>query len=152
MSATQHNPGLFTSFAERAMARVEDVIQDRECPWRITMPQYELLALLCGHQGIGRSVPLAAICERMQLRPREVKDLVQDLRLNFGVQIAASRDGETGGYFIAATQQEIEDSISAMWKQAITMLRVCRAMRGPQHTVHELLGQVRLELEQEASR
>jgi hypothetical protein len=143
--------GLFTTFAERAMLRVDDVVMNRECPWQITVEQYELLKILRTHQGAAHAIALGRICEQMGVTPRQVKELVQDLRLNFGVQIAASRDAEAGGYFIAGTEAEVEQSIQQMWHQAITMLRVCRRMRGPQHTTQELLGQLRIELEKETA-
>jgi DNA-binding IscR family transcriptional regulator len=79
--------------------------------------------------------------------PRVVKDLVQNLRTNFVGQICASRDGEAGGYFLAATYDEVKSAAAPMRRQAIAMLRVVRAMEGPQHNIEEMLGQLRLELE-----
>jgi hypothetical protein len=149
--ATLQPIGLFTTFAERAMLRVDEVVMNRDCKWPISVAQYELLKQLRVHQGIARAMPLGELCERLKLTPRQVKDLVQDLRLNFGIQIGASRDSEAGGYYIAANLKEIEESIQQMWNQAITMLRVCKAMRGPQCTAQELAGQVRLHLEKEVA-
>ena len=90
------NPSLFTTFAERAMQRLDEVVMNRDCPWPISVDQYELLKLLRTHQGAAKAIALGEVCERLKLTPRQVKDLVQDLRLNFRVQIGASRDSGGG--------------------------------------------------------
>lgn len=140
---------LFETFADRALERMDDVLSNRGCKWSASYDQKTFLGLLRAHQGRARVVSLGEIGERMRMSPREVKDMVQDLRLNFYVPICASRDGESGGYFLAATLAEIDDSNRPMLRQAITMLRVCKAMRGPDYTVAEVLGQLKLELEKE---
>ena len=140
---------LFTTFADRVTDRVDEVLSNRDCKWPISEDQRDLLRLLKGYRGRDRAIALGYVCERLKLTPRIVKDLVQDLRVNFHVQICASRDANAGGYYLATCEAEILESISQMWHQAITMLRVCRAMRGPQHELAELLGQLRIDLERE---
>lgn len=140
---------MFETFADRAQERIEDVLSNRGCKWPASYDQKTFLGLFRAHQGRARVIALGEIGERLRMSPREVKDMVQDLRLNFYVPICASRDGDSGGYFLAATLAEIDDSNRPMFRQAITMLRVCKAMRGPDYTTAEVLGQLRLELEQE---
>ena len=140
---------LFTSFSERVIVRVDDVLANRECKWPISDDERRLLNLLRAHRGRDRAIPLGYACERLRLTPRVVKDLVQDLRLNFRVQVCASRDANAGGYYLATTLEEVTESTEQMWNQAITMFRVCAAMRGPQHDIAEMLGQLRIELEKE---
>jgi hypothetical protein len=142
---------LFTTFADRVMLRVDEVLSNRECKWPPSEDQRRLLGMLKSNRGRENARPLGEICDRLRLTPRIVKDLVQDLRVNFFVQICASRDGSAGGYYLANNQQEVAESTRQMWNQAITMLRVCRAMRGPNHDLAEMLGQLRIELEMETA-
>lgn len=142
---------LFTSFAERVMIRVVDVLANRECKWPISADERRLLELLKAHRGRDRAIALGYACERLKLTPRVVKDLVQDLRVNFHVQICASRDSNTGGYYLATCLEEVTESTEQMWHQAISMLRVCGAMRGTNYDLAEMLGQLRIELEKETA-
>jgi hypothetical protein len=82
----------------------------------------------------------------MKLAPRAVKDLVQDLRQSFGVQIGASRDAEGGGYYLVATEEESDESTAQMFAQAITMLRVVAQMRRGGRAA--LLQQIEMELKE----
>jgi hypothetical protein len=138
---------LFTTFAERVMDRVEDVLSNRDCKWPPSEDQRLLLGTLKAHRGIDRAMPLGEICERMKLTPRVVKDLVQDLRLNFRVQIGASRDANGGGYFLGTNREEMVQASQQMLHQAITMLRVVKVMRS-EHDSEDMLQQVRLALEE----
>lgn len=142
---------LFTTFADRVNDRVDEVLSNRECKWPPSEDQRNLLGMLRAHRGREQAKPLGEICERMRLTPRQVKDLVQDLRLNFRVQIGASRDSAGGGYYLGTNRAEMEESSSQMFAQAITMLRVVHVMRA-EHDAEELLGQIRLALAEEAAR
>jgi biotin operon repressor len=141
---------LFETFADRVLRRVDDVIAGRNCAWPTKEPQRRLLMLLRSHQGKRRAVPLPVIAERMSLTPRAVKDLVQDLRMSFGVQLGASRDAEGGGYYLVETEAESDESCAQMRAQAITMLRVYHQMRRGRQTLAELLQQIELELKEVA--
>lgn len=142
---------LFTTFADRVRDRVDEVLSNRECKWPASADQKMLLGMLKAHRGVERAMPLGEICERMKLTPRAVKELVQDLRLNFRVQIGASRDGNGGGYFLGINREEMVQASQQMFAQAITMLRVVRVMRA-EHDNGDLIGQVRLALDQEDDR
>ena len=146
-------PGsLFETFAERVLRRADAVIAGRECSWPPTTQQVHFLQLLRGHQGKRRIVALGDFAERLHLTPRAVKELVQELRLNFGVQIGASREGESGGYYLISTYDESVESTEPMLRQAVTMLKVVNAMRGGRNHIDQMLTQIRLDLTQEASR
>ncbi len=150
MAVTLSSANLFETFADRARRRLEAVLCDEECPWPITPEQRRVLEYMSYHQGRERVMALGELAERLRVTPRTIKELVQDLRLNFRVAICASRDANAGGYFLAATYAEVEESIAPMLHQAVTMLRVCQAMRGSESSVHELLGQLCIALEKEA--
>ena len=149
MAANLNTASLFETYADRARRRLEAVLCGEECPWPITPYQRRVLEYMSYHQGREKVMALGELAERLRVTPRVVKELVQDLRLNFRVAICGSRDSDNGGYFLAATYEEVQESIAPMLRQAVTMLRVCHAMRGSESTVHELLGQVRLDLEKE---
>lgn len=140
---------LFYSFGDAVLQRVDDVIAGRNCAWPSKEPHRRLLTLLRTHQGKRRAVPLGLIGERMSLAPRAVKELVQDLRLSFEVQIGASRDKDGGGYYLVETEDESEESILPLLSQAISELRVVRAMRRGRQSTAELTRQIELELTKE---
>jgi hypothetical protein len=149
-STQQHSTAgsLFETFADRVLLRVDDVIAGRNIPWPTKEPQRRLLQLLRDHQGKRRAVALNVIAQRMNLQPRAVKDLVQDLRMSFGVQLGASRDAEGGGYYLVATEEESDESTAQMFAQAITMLRVVAQMRRGGRSA--LLAQIEMELKEVA--
>jgi hypothetical protein len=140
---------LFETFADRVLRRADDVIAGRNCAWPPKVPQRRLLQGLREHQGKARIVPLANIAEALSMKPRSVKDLVQDLRVSFGVQIGASRDGEDGGYYLVATEAESDESTQQMWLQAISMLRTVATMRRGRQSIAEMTAQLALELKEE---
>jgi hypothetical protein len=141
---------LFETFADRVLRRVDDVIAGRGCPWPPTEQQRTLLMLLRGHQGKRRAVPLESIRLRMDRSARGIKELVQELRTDFGIQLGASRDSEGGGYYLVATAEESDESTAQMRAQAITMLRASHRMRRGRETLTELLRQIELELKEVA--
>jgi hypothetical protein len=138
-------PDLFTTFADRVMDRVEEVLSNRECRWPPSEDQRRLLGMLKARRGRENAVSIGEVCERLRLTPRQVKELVQDLRLNFRVQIGASRDSAEGGYFLGTNREEMVASSAQMFHQAITMLKVVRVMRA-EHDNEELFFQIRLAL------
>jgi hypothetical protein len=139
---------LFETFADRVLLRVDDVLAGRNIPWPTKEPQRRLLQLLRAHQGKRRAVPLTVVAGRMTLNQRAVKDLVQDLRMSFGVQLGASRDADGGGYYLVETEAESDESTAMMFAQAITMLRVVAQMRRGGRGA--LLAQIEMELREVA--
>ncbi len=140
---------LFETFADKALRRVDDVLAGRECKWSPDLQATTLLRDLRAHQGASRAVPLTTLAETLHLGVRTIKDLVRDLRLNFGVLICSSREGDAGGYWIAATDIEVEEAMRPLFNQAISELRVVHAMRRGSRTIDETLSQIRLELEKD---
>lgn len=145
----QPEGGLFDTFADAVLRRVDDVVAGRNCQWPSKEPQRRLLTLLRSHQGKRRAVPLGLIGERMHLAPRAVKELVQDLRLSFGVQIGASRDADGGGYYLVETEEESDESVQLLQSQAVAMLRVVAQMKHGRQSIAELTRQIELELTKE---
>jgi len=140
---------LFDTFADAVLRRVDDVIAGRNCDWPTKEPHRRLLALLRNHQGKHRAVSIGEIGEKMSLAPRAVKELVQDLRLSFGVQLGSSREADGGGYYLIATEAESEETCAPYFQQAITELRVVARMRRGRQSIAELTRQIELELDKE---
>ena len=142
-------PGsLFETYADKVLRRVYDVLDGQHCPWPLPIQSAHFLRLLFGHQGKGRAISLGGLCERMKITPRRCKEIVQELRQDFGLQIGASREGDAGGYYLIATAAESVESTEAMYGQAISMLRTVHRMRGESHNVELLLTQISLDLTQ----
>ncbi len=148
-TAQPDTPGtLFETFADRVLRRVDEVIAGRNCAWQPNAHQVEFLRLIRSHQGKRRAVALTLIAERMQLSQRSVKELVQDLRMSFGVQVGASRDAGAGGYYVVETEAESDETCSVMWSQAMAMLRVYYQLRRGRQTLAEMTAQIGLELKE----
>ena len=141
--------GLFETFADKALRRLDDVLGGRDIPWPPTAHETAFLRLLRGHQGKARAVALRDFSKMMLANPRAIKELVQSLRYVFGIQIGASREGDGGGYYLCATYEESVESTEQMLRQAVSMLKVVNRMRGTRQTIDELLHQLRLDLTQE---
>lgn len=141
---------LFTTFAERVMDRVDEVLSNRECKWPPSENQRMLLGMLKAHRGVDRAMPLSEICGRMKLAPRVIKDLVQDLRLNFRVQIGASREANGGGYFLGTNREEMAQASQQMFQQALSMLRVVKVLRS-EHNSDDMIQQIRHALIEEGT-
>ena len=136
---------LFDSFADQAMRRVEEVIAGRNCPWPPSGVMRQFLTLLRNHQGQKRSVALGAIAERLHMSPRDVKGLVRDLRVSFGVQIGSAR-GDDSGYYVIESGEECFTATNAIYNQAISELRMVAIMRKGAQTMDQLRQQIALDL------
>lgn len=141
---------LFTTHADRALRRLEAVLDGREIPEAISEAQRAFLKLLRRHQGKAHALPQAQICAMLKLDARQVRNVVQDLRVKYGVEVGASRDADGGGYYLISTDAEGEESTAVMYQQAVSMLRTVLVMRGGKQSVDELLKTIRRALTEEA--
>ena len=135
---------LFETFKDKAMRRVEEILHAGDSRWPLDGAQELFLNLIKKHQGRGRSVPLSEIAGRMHCTPRTVKDIVREMRLNFGVLICSSRGDD--GYWLAANEEEVRESMRPYFAQAMSELRVFHAMNRNVQSIDEMLSQIRLEL------
>jgi len=141
--------GLFATRADHALRRIEEVLAGRERKQPVNDTQRRFLMILRRHQGKPHAILQMQVCAVMKLDARQVRNLVEDLRVNFGVQIGASRDADGGGYYLITTDEEMAESTAMMQRQAVTMLRTVIAMRGGEGAVDELLKSLRRELTEE---
>lgn len=73
---------------------------------KITLKHYEILSLIPGSRE--RSIKQKDLCRRTGLTPRVLKEYITDLRDDY--PIVAQQTGR-GGYWIAETQEEIEEFV-----------------------------------------
>jgi hypothetical protein len=116
-------------------------------PLPLTEDQRRLLAVLRVHCGRRSAIPLATICERTKLGEREVKNLMRSLVVDFKVRIGAART-QPYGYYLVTTAEEAREAAQVYESEIIELAKRVRVLRG-KHFVAELLGQLRLENEQE---
>lgn len=60
------------------------------------------------HRGIARTITIREIQRTTDLSDRQIKKAVRALRLNFRVPIAASKNGNAGGYYLWMTREDLE--------------------------------------------
>ncbi len=137
---------LFETFADQVLRRVDDVLAGRDCPFRADVKQDTFLQFLRQHQGKRRAVSRERWCYALAISDREVREVVQSLRQDFGVAIGAAEDG---GYFLVETEQEFADAIRSLRQRAVTILRVAQGISRGRATIDDLLHQLRLELSEE---
>lgn len=139
---------LFTTFGERVRMRVNDVLDNRDCQWPASEDEKSLLGALLGTRGMHRAIPREVLAKRLRISDRALRDMVNNLRTNFGVQIGSSRIHE-GGYYLMDDEAECLAASQQMIGQGVAIIRAGIAMRGGKQGVVELLGQINLVLETE---
>ena len=145
-----NGPNLFETYADKVMRRVDEVLAGENCKWPPSLRVKDFLRALRNHQGKDRAVSLGLLCELLRLTPREGKKIVEELRIDFRVQLGASREADNGGYYLISNQEESIESSAQMVHQAVTMLRVAAAMRGGGEAIQQMLTQLSLELQEDA--
>ena len=109
--------------------------------------------VIAAHRGRAQAISIAQIARATGVPPREIKQTVRDLRLE-GVRIGSSRFGAgeaVAGYYMIASDAELHDFLRSYRRQALSELRVIRAMlRQPLPALHSLAEQLDLHLGKEA--
>ncbi|MFC6645481.1 hypothetical protein ACFQBQ_07750 [Granulicella cerasi] len=132
------------AFSEHILDRVEDIFAGREVARPLTDEEGYVLVVLRLHVGKANSIARADLCEQTGIADRTVRAIVSDLRLQFALPIGSNR--ENGGYYLPETLAEVSELTEPMVRQALSLLRSVRSLRGRSATA-ELLGQVRIELQ-----
>ena len=141
-------PSLFEPVAWRSRSRVHEVLMGEHCRWSISERQRALLNVLYGRCGRENAIPIADLSTRLKMQPREIKEAVRELRLNFSVPIGSARTGE-GGYYLITSIEELMDTVRPYVGQAYSELAVARALAGDL-AVNEMLGQMQLAVDTSA--
>lgn len=120
---------------------------DGPVPIRATKEQRMLLQVLRYHFGRPNAIPLAEICARTKLGEREVKNLMRSLVVDFKVRIGAART-QPFGYYLVTNADEAKEAAQVYESEIVELARRVRVLRGA-HFTAELLGQLRMQMEQE---
>jgi hypothetical protein len=116
-----------------------------------TSDEYRLMSILAKHRGREHPAPLASLrlamneLTRMEWSERDIKALVERLRLDHHVKIG-SRRSEPFGYFLCVDAEDVRVAIEPYTKQILSMLRVMHVFCSRAERL-ELAGQLRLVLE-----
>jgi hypothetical protein len=117
----------------------------------LTDVERQVLAAIRFHRGLDRAVSLRAIAEQHRLDARQIKQSVRTLRLNYRLPIGSSKNAGGGGYYLMLTDDDRRVWRNDVIDQVRAQLDVLRAADS-RHAALEALGQLRVELEQEADR
>lgn len=98
----------------------------------------QLLALLAAHIGRARGVGAQAIADALGCRKRQVRHLVTALRMD-GRAVCGH---PSAGYFMAETDEELEQTLRYLRDRAMTSLALESRLR--KTSLADLLGQLRL--------
>lgn len=109
--------------------------------------------IIAGHCGRAQAISIAQIARATQVSPRDIKQAVHDLRMD-GARIGSARydaGQAVAGYYMIATPEELRDFLRSYRRQALSELRVIRAMlREPLPALGSLAEQLDLHLGSEA--
>lgn len=100
----------------------------------------DILWLFKGCENVAR---LKWLCEVTGHCEREVKKLIEQLRVTHRCPIGASR-GKNCGYFWMVDAEDFRVGLASYWAQMLTGWRVLRTLDDPAR-LRELLGQLKLE-------
>ncbi len=75
-------------------------------------------------------IPLKTIAWRVELSDREVKGIVEQLRITHHCQIGASRE-EPSGYFWIRSEADREVAVRPYREQLLSMMRTLRVLESP---------------------
>lgn len=100
----------------------------------------DLLVLFVGRENAAR---LSWLCEVSGQNPRQVKQVIEQLRVAHRIPIGASR-GKKCGYFWMQDAEDFRVGLASYRAQVLAGWRVLRTLEDPEK-LRELLGQLRLE-------
>ncbi len=108
-----------------------------------------IAALIWQSRGRENPVALADLCKVTSLREREIKAVVERLRVDHGIPIGARRQ-KPFGYFIVVDAEDARLAVEPYAKQIFSMLRVLRVFTKRNRRLwKEFAGQIRLQVTEE---
>lgn len=96
------------------------------------------------HRGRDKAITIREIQLTTQLSDRQIKKAVRNLRMNFRVPIAASKDGLCGGYYLWMTAEDLAGWKSVMLDQLLAEIALFRAVTTEEAAL-EIVTALRLE-------
>jgi len=130
--------------ADELDREINDLLVGRSGQWPLSKEAADILRRIQFCKGASRARTIASLSQASGLNERKIKEVVSSLVIDYGLPIAGSRVPPYG-YYLAITAEEIEDAIHTLAGELRTIGRRVRALGGS-HRLHELLGQIELEL------
>ncbi len=107
-------------------------------------PQEALVGgLIWKHTGRRNPISIAEITRQTGFHARQVKEVVEQLRVTHRAAIGARRE-EPAGYFRIVDAEDLEETVGPYRSQILRMFQVYRAL-DEAHRVREFLGQLSLQ-------
>lgn len=106
-----------------------------------------VLRMLRYMRGLNNTISIREIQQKTHFSPRQIKDIVRGLRLNFALPIGSSKSSLGGGYYIMITQQDVAAWGNDLFGQVRAEIAAFHAAAGPKFTA-ELLAQLSMEVRQ----
>ena len=114
--------------------------------------KYKLMSILAEHVGKVNAIGMDELYSRLYgNRPqskingtRRLRKLIESARKE-GVPICATTDKDTGGYYLAAAGEELDEYCSRLRKRALKLLALEARLR--KTTLPKLLGQISINME-----
>lgn len=100
--------------------------------------KHDLMAVMLNHCGRERSIKSSALADRVGVTERKLRDFVTECRLD-GLAICGS---PKTGYFVARTQDEIEETIKFLKHRALTSLALVATLE--KRPMADVLGQLHI--------
>ncbi|HWQ97242.1 MAG TPA: hypothetical protein VN577_20190 [Terriglobales bacterium] len=101
-------------------------------PRALTDCERAVLKKLMGHPGERNAAPIADFAEKLNYTPRQIKEAVRCLIMEFDLPIAGSRQ-KPFGYYMATTSEEIQAASRPLESEVFALMQRIRALRGPSH-------------------
>lgn len=119
-----------------------------------TMKKYLILSILSRHTGKERAIGMGELYERVFDKPwnhrindtRPLRDIITEMRFE-GQPIGSVRNRNGGGYYMATrSSHELTEMTGKIEAEGLRKIRMAAAMK--RITLGELLGQMRLNLQE----
>lgn len=100
--------------------------------------KHDLLAAMVNHSGKDKSINATDLADKLGVTERQLRDFVTECRKD-GYAICAH---PSSGYFMARTQEEIEETIAFLKHRALTSLELVATLQ--KRPMADVLGQLHI--------
>lgn len=95
------------------------------------------------HQGRANPIAISLLSKATGWSAREIKSIVEQLVVTHHMKIGASRNQESGGYFVVVDAEDVELAAKSYRNQIFAMLRRLRVLLS-EHELRKLYGQLEM--------
>jgi len=110
---------------------------------KVTPEKKEALVagMIWQHQGRANPIAISLLSKATGWSAREIKSIVEQLVVTHRMKIGASRNQETGGYFVVVDAEDVEVAARPYRNQVFAMMRRLRVLLS-EHKMREFHGQL----------